>query len=252
MKLNFLLGIAGFTLAVCTSQAGDLILPPAAESNTDPATKLVVQIVNNRWTADRVLIVKGTLTNTNAMPVTVTKIIATGFDKQRKVVAGDPGFSEEAGYTIGEAEIAAGATVNFEVPLRDVNEAIRFVKTTPFLAGIPKPTPMANAVPVSAATPDLAKLAGPMPTVDGFWGVSPFVHTAIKNRLRDPASYQYIGANPPKISAYAGKPCWLELVKFRSKERFGGYAITTAGVFVVVEPGGGETVLDVEIAQIVR
>ena len=91
-----------------------------------------------------------------------------------------------------------------------------------------------------------------MPKVDGFWGVSPFVHTAIKNRLHYPDSYHYISANPPKLSAYTGRPCWLELVKFRSKDRFGSYATTTAGVFLVVEPNGGETVLDVEIAETAR
>jgi hypothetical protein len=252
MKLNLLLSVAGLAMTVCTSKAGDLSPPAAAESNSDPATKLVVQLTNNHWTADRVLIVTGTLTNTNAVPVKVTKIIATGFDQQRNAVADGSGSSQEASYTIGNAEIAAGAAAVFEVALSDAKKVIRFVKTTPYVAPIPTPISMATAQAIPTPTPDLFKLAGPMPRVDGFWGVSPYVHTAIKNRLLNPDSYQYIGANPPKISAYAGKPCWLELVKFRSKDRFGSYAITTAGVFVVVEPGGGETILDVEIAETAR
>ena len=244
MKLNLLLGVAGLAMAVCTSKAGDLTPPAAAESNTDPATKLVVQLTDNHWTADRLLIVTGTLTNTSAVPVTITKIIATGFDKQRNVVPGE-GSSPEASYTIRDAEIAAGAATDFEVALSDAKKVIRFVKTTPCVAPLSTPTPVATP------TPEL-KLPGPMPRVDGFWGVSPFVHTAIKNRLRAPDSYKYVGANPPQISTYAGKPCWLELVKFRSKDRFGSYVVSTAGVFLVVEPGGGETVLDVEIAEIAR
>lgn len=245
MKLNLLPGVAGLAMAMCTAKAGDLTPPAAAESNTDPATKLLVQLTDNHWTADRVLIVTGTLTNTNAVPVTITKIMATGFDKQRKVVAGDPGPSQEASYTIRDAEIGAGGAVDFEVDLSDAKKVIRFVKTTPYVAPMATPTPMATS------TPDL-KLPGPMPKLDGFWGVSPYVHTAIKNRLRAPDSYKYVGASPPQISTYAGKPCWLEMVKFRSKDRFGSYVITTAGVFLVVEPGGGETVLDVEIAEVAR
>jgi hypothetical protein len=251
MKLNLLLGIAGFATTVCTSKAGDLTPSTAAESTPDPATKLVVHLTDNHWTADGVLIVTGTLTNTNAVPVTVTKIIAAGFDKQRNVVAGDPVSSQEASYAIEDAEIAAGAAVDFEVDLSDTKKVIRFVKTTPYVGPVAIPAPMATAKPIPTPTADL-KLPGPMPTVDGFWGVSPFVHTAIKNRLRDPDSYKYIGADPPQISTYTGKPCWLELVKFRSKDRFGSYVITTAGVFLVVEPGGGENVLDVEIAEIAR
>jgi hypothetical protein len=252
MKLNLLLGVAGVAMTVGTSKAGVLSPHTPADSKPDPATKLVVQLTNNHWTDDKVLIVTGTLTNTTAVPVKITQIIATGFDQQRNVVAGSPVSSQAASYTIGNAEIAAGAAVDFEVALSDAEKVIRFVKTTLCVAPIPTPSPMETAKPVPTPTPDLVKLAGPMPTVDGFWGVSPFVHTAIKNRLHNPESYQYLGANPPKISAYAGKPCWLELVKFRSKDRFGSYAIATAGVFVVVEPGGGEAVLDVEIAEIAR
>jgi hypothetical protein len=251
MKLNLLLGIAGLAMTVRTSKAGEHTPPAAAESNPDPATKLVVHLTDNHWTADRVLIVTGTLTNTNQVPVTVTKIMATGFDKQRNVIAVDPASPQEANYAIEDAEIAAGAAVDFEVDLNDAKKAIRFVKTTPYVAPIATPTPTATAKPIPTPTADL-KLPGPMPTVDGFWGVSPFVHTAIKNRLRDPDSYKYIGADPPQVSTYTGKPCWLELVKFRSKDRFGSYVTTTAGVFLAVEPGGGENVLDVEIAEIAR
>ena len=114
-----------------------------------------MKLTNNRWTADRVLIVTGTLTNTNPVPVTVAKIIATGFDKGRNAVAGDSGSSTEASYPIGDAEIAAGAVVVFEISLRDAKKVIRFVKATPFLAPIPAATPMATAKPIPTPKPAL-------------------------------------------------------------------------------------------------
>jgi hypothetical protein len=93
--------------------------PAPTRSDTDPATKLVVAFTGNRWTTDKLLIATGTLTNTNPMPVTITRIIATGFDKQQNVVAGGPGAPEKADYTIGNAEIDAGATTIFKVALSD-------------------------------------------------------------------------------------------------------------------------------------
>jgi hypothetical protein len=132
-----LLASAGFAMTV------------SAASDTDPATKLVVAFTGNRWTTDRLLIATGTLTNTNPMPVTVRGIIATGFDKRQNLVAGGAG-AEQADYTIGDAEIAPGATAIFKVALSDPKKAIRFVKATPLIEPIPTRTPIPIATPISA------------------------------------------------------------------------------------------------------
>jgi hypothetical protein len=141
-----LLASAGFAMTV------------SAASDTDPATKLVVAFTSNRWTADKLLIATGTLTNTNPMPVTVTRIIATGFDKQQNVVA------DEADYTIGNAEIDAGATAIFIVALSDPKKAIRFVKAMPLIEPIPTPTPIPIATPTTATAP--SSEAAIQPTVE--------------------------------------------------------------------------------------
>jgi len=144
-----LLASAGFAMTV------------SAASAADPATKLVVAFTGNRWTTDQRLIATGTLTNTNPMPVTITRITASGFDKQQKVVAGGPGAPGEVNYTIGDAEIPAGATAIFKVALSDPKKVIRFVKATPLIEPIPTPTPIGFATPIptaagSAPTPQAA------------------------------------------------------------------------------------------------
>ena len=40
-----------------------------------PATSMAVKITGNRWTSDKALIARGTMTNTSAVPVTVTKVV---------------------------------------------------------------------------------------------------------------------------------------------------------------------------------
>jgi hypothetical protein len=179
-------------------------------SDSDLTKKLIVEFTNNRWTAEKVLIATGTLTNTNRVPVTVSRIIATGFDKQQNVVAGGAGFPQESSYTIGNSEIAAGATVNFKVALGDARKVIRFVRAIPYVEPVPTPeptptpestqAPTPRPAPTPTATPeaDLIKLAGPMPNLNTAWGVSPIIHEAIKAKLNDPDSYKYIGVYPPK------------------------------------------------------
>jgi hypothetical protein len=150
MKMTLLLAAAGLAMTVCESHGGDPDSPAPTRSDTDPATKLAVTFTGNRWTTDKLLIATGTLTNTNPMPVTVTRIIATGFDKQQNVVAGGPGALEEPDYTIGDAEIGPGATTVFKVAFRDPKKTIRFVKATTLLEPIPTPTPIPIATPIPA------------------------------------------------------------------------------------------------------
>jgi hypothetical protein len=154
MKMTLLLIAAGLAVTVCDSQGGD----------PDPATKLVVAFTGNRWTTDKRLIATGTFTNTNPMPVTITRIIATGFDKQQKVVSGGPGAPEEVDYTIGDAEIPAGATAIFKVALSDPKKVIRFVKAMPLIEPLPTPTPIPIATPVPPVTEAPATAAVPTPT----------------------------------------------------------------------------------------
>jgi hypothetical protein len=107
------------------------------------------------------------------------------------------------------------------------------------------PTPTATPLPTPTPTPDPALLAGPRPDVGVIWGVSLTVHDWIKKELNDPDSYKFVETYEPQLSEFGGKPCWLELLKFRSKNGFGGIVTGTAGVFLVVGPGGHETVLSV-------
>jgi hypothetical protein len=152
MKMTLLLVAAGLAMTVCGSQGGD----------PDPATKLVVAFTGNRWTTDKLLIATGTLTNTNPMPVTAARIVATGIDKQQNVVAGGSGAPDEADYTIGNAEIGPGATAIFKVALSDPKKAIRFVKATPLIEPIPTPTPIGAATPIPAVeTPATATVPAP-------------------------------------------------------------------------------------------
>ena len=89
-----------------------------------PSTSVTCAITNNSWSGGA-LIVSGTLTNTNAVPVTIAKISTTGFDKKRKpVIAGSD-------YTMVHNDLAPGETVNFKVALKDGTKKIRFVKVTP-------------------------------------------------------------------------------------------------------------------------
>jgi hypothetical protein len=91
--------------------------------------KNVVSVINsNRWTASA-LIVTGSLTNTNAVPVRITKISATGFNKNKKAVI------DGSDFTIVHDELAPGETVNFKVALKDDAKQVRFVKVTPYVVG---------------------------------------------------------------------------------------------------------------------
>jgi hypothetical protein len=87
MKMTLLLlAITGVAITVCNSQLlGRPSYSGPAASDTDPANTLVVAFTRNRWTTDKLLIATGTLTNTNAVPVRITRIVATGFDKQQNV-----------------------------------------------------------------------------------------------------------------------------------------------------------------------
>jgi hypothetical protein len=115
MKINLLLLAAiGLAITLHNLQAGDPNSSTPAESHIDPA-KLVVAFTGDRWTTGKVMIATGTLTNNNPMPVIITGISATGFDKQRHVIAGSPGSSANGtDYTIGSAVIDAGATAIFK------------------------------------------------------------------------------------------------------------------------------------------
>jgi len=90
----------------------------ALESSV-PAASMAVKITSNRWTPDKALIATGTLTNTSAVPVTVTKMVATGFDGNQNLVAVAHGLPGDGSFTIANAEIAPGATVIFKVALSD-------------------------------------------------------------------------------------------------------------------------------------
>ena len=90
-------------------------------------TSMVSAITSNRWSGDA-LIVSGTLKNTNAVPVRIESLSATGFDKNQKRVI------EGSDYTILHNDLAAGETVNFKVALKDGTKQIKFVKVTPEVA----------------------------------------------------------------------------------------------------------------------
>ena len=75
------------------------------------------------------MIVAGTLTNTKAVPVRITKISATGFNKNKKAVI------DGSDFTIMHNELAPGETVNFKVALKDNAKQIKFVKVTPYVVG---------------------------------------------------------------------------------------------------------------------
>jgi hypothetical protein len=105
----------------------------ALESSV-PAASMAVKITSNRWTPDKALIATGTLTNTSAVPVTVTKVVATGFDGNQNLVAVAHGLPGDGSFTIANAEIAPGATVIFKVALSDEKKVIRFVTATPYIA----------------------------------------------------------------------------------------------------------------------
>jgi len=106
--------------------------------------------------------------------------------------------------------------------------------------------PERPAAPSPAPTPLVSTIAGPMPEVGGLWGVSLFVHDAIKEQLNDPESYKYTSTYVPQPSTYDGQDCWLEIVNFRAKNGFGGYIGGIARVWVKVGPGANhETILHV-------
>jgi hypothetical protein len=254
-----LLLVAALTMTFCNLQAHDIDSSAPAASNSDLAAKLIVEFTKNRWTPEKVLIATGTLTNTNGESVTVTNIITTAFDAQHSEVKNALGAP--ADYTITDTEIAAGATVTFKVALSDPKKVIRFLRAIPYAEPEPtpeptptpelRPTPEPPPTPVPTPTPqaDLAKHAGPMPDVDTPWGVSLTVHNAIKAKLNDPDSYEYIAVYRPTATYFHNQYCWVVVVRFRSKNGFGGYVVSKAVVWEVVDTGGQETVLDVGIAK---
>jgi hypothetical protein len=91
-------------------------------------------------------------------------------------------------------------------------------------------------------------IAGPSPLTDGTFGVSLFVHDAIKAILNDPDSYKYISVSGPWRDSHDGKSCWLEKVHFRARNGLGGYVVDTASVWIAHNSNSGEeTVLDVKL-----
>jgi hypothetical protein len=101
---------------------------PVSSMEMLPPKNVVSAINGNRWTANA-LIVTGTLTNTNAVPVRITKISATGFNKNKKAVI------EGSDFTIMHDELAPGETVNFKVALKDDAKQVKFLKVTPYVVG---------------------------------------------------------------------------------------------------------------------
>jgi hypothetical protein len=101
---------------------------PVSSMEMLPLKNVVAAINSNRWTANA-LIVTGTLTNTNAVPVRITKISATGFNKNKKAVI------DGSDFTIMHNELAPGETVNFKVALKDDAKQVKFVKVTPYVVG---------------------------------------------------------------------------------------------------------------------
>jgi hypothetical protein len=115
------------------------VLDSLAVKDAPATTELAVKITSNRWesyntndsgrsTKSNELFVAGTLTNTSTVPVTVTKMSASGFSKDRILV----GYGSD--YTIGSAEIAPSETVKFKMLLVDAQKTIRFVVVTPYIA----------------------------------------------------------------------------------------------------------------------
>jgi hypothetical protein len=155
MKRLLLLAAAVLVMTVCNSQAdGPSPLAPTQSATVAPLN-VVVAFTSNRWTAEKFLIATGTFTNTNAVAIRVTKIIATGFDKDRKPITDDSGFQPIANFTIGDPEIAPRATAIFKVALSDPKKIIRFVKAIPYvepIPPIPAPTPTPAPTPSSEAT----------------------------------------------------------------------------------------------------
>jgi hypothetical protein len=122
-----------FTVPVNTVSRPVTVVEGPTESDV-PATSMAAKITSNRWTSNKALIATGTLTNTSAVQVTVTKVVANGFDGNQNLVAVAHGLPEDGSFTIGNAEIAPGATVIFKVALSDEKKVIRFVTATPYIA----------------------------------------------------------------------------------------------------------------------
>ena len=100
---------------------------PVAVVKMVPSASVVSAITGNRWNGDT-LIVSGTLTNTNAVPVRVANLSTAGFDKDQKVVIAG------SDYTIIHNDLTPGETVDFKAALKDGAKQIRFVKVTPNVA----------------------------------------------------------------------------------------------------------------------
>jgi hypothetical protein len=67
------------------------------------------------------------VTNTNAVPVKIANISATGFNGDQKPVI------DGSDFTIVRDELAPGETVNFKLALKDDTKQIKFVKVRPFV-----------------------------------------------------------------------------------------------------------------------
>jgi hypothetical protein len=147
--------VSSLAMTVSNSQPDDPNPQSPTPLESAPPIKVKVQFTSNRWTTDKVLIATGTLTNNNTTAVRVTQIVATGYDKDRKMVTEDSGLQHPTDYTIENPEIAPGAAVIFKVALSDGKRVIRFVEAKPNLEPIPQSTP----TPAPASTP-----SAPMPT----------------------------------------------------------------------------------------
>jgi hypothetical protein len=115
------------------------ILDTLAVKDVPATTELSVKITGNRWesydtmdsghlTKSTKLFVSGTLTNTSTVLVTVTKMSANGYSKDRI------GVADGSDYTIGNAEIAPTEIVKFKMVLADAKKAVRFLVVTPYIA----------------------------------------------------------------------------------------------------------------------
>lgn len=78
--------------------------------------------------------------------------------------------------------------------------------------------------------------AGPSPAETVF-GVSLYVHDAIKEQLNDPDSYKYESHSLAQATTYEGQACWSEEISFRAKNAFGAYIKGSATVYTREEEG---------------
>jgi hypothetical protein len=111
-----------YLVSTSTELVAAIIPVPAPE--TLPRTNVVSAITANRSTLDA-LIISGTLTNTGTVPVSITAIDASGFNKDQKMV------TRGSDFTIFHNDLAPGEVVNFKVALKDDSKQVKFVKVLP-------------------------------------------------------------------------------------------------------------------------